>query len=84
MHSTIQNLLKNEEATLLLQGYDFMGFSLWNQKSNEILRRKKKEKYKGMLGSEFQRDLEFFKVLKNSLEFNMKIFKDLAGELDAT
>ena len=83
MDSTIRNLLKNEETTLLLQGYDFMGFSLWNQKTNEILRRKKKEKHNDLLGLEFQRDREFFDVLKNSLEFNMKFFKGLVEELDA-
>ena len=77
MNSIIRNLLKNEEATLILQGYDFMGFSLWNQKTNEILRIKKKDKYNNLLGLEFQRDREFFDVLKNSLEFNMSFFKGL-------
>ena len=83
MNSTIRNLLKNEEATLLLQGYDFLGFSLWNQKSHEILLRKKKGEDKDLLELEFQRDREFFEVLKNSLKFNIIFFKGLVEELDA-
>ncbi|MZH05174.1 MAG: motility associated factor glycosyltransferase family protein [Nitrospinae bacterium] len=79
MKSTIQNLLRNEEATLLLQGYDFLGFSLWNKRSNEILLRKKKDKSVDLLEEEFQRDREFLYALKNSLEFNINVFEDLAG-----
>ena len=66
---------------MLLQGYDFLGFSLWNKNTNEILRKKETEKNINFLEEEFQRDREFFYSLKKSLEFNMKFFEDLAEEL---
>ena len=83
MNSTIQFLLKNEEAALLLQGYDFLGFSLWNQKTNEILRRKNSEKSISFLEVEYERDLNFFYVLKNSIEFNITIFRKFSKEINA-
>ncbi|MEK9628443.1 MAG: 6-hydroxymethylpterin diphosphokinase MptE-like protein [Nitrospinota bacterium] len=83
MNKTIKNLLKNEETTLLLQGYDFSGFSLWNQKTNEILRRKSLAPSKNLINEEFQRDQEFFGVLKNSVEFNKNAFKKLMATCDS-
>jgi hypothetical protein len=77
--STIQYLLKNEEATLLLQGYDFSGFSRWNQKSTDILRRKNFAVQKELLEEEFLRDQEFFKVLKEAVEFNIVVFERFAN-----
>ncbi len=76
MKSTIQNLLDNEEATLLLQGYDFSGFSRWNKKSNYIVGREISANSKDLVKEEFQRDQEFFMVLKKSVKFNMNVFED--------
>ena len=80
MKLTIQYLLKNEEATLLLQGYDYSGFSNWNQKATIIMNRKKSAEKNQLLEEEFLRDREFFQVLKGALEFNMEVFKGFTNE----
>jgi hypothetical protein len=80
MKLMIQYLLKNEEATLLLQGYEYSGFSNWNQKATNIIDRKKLAEKKELLEEEFLRDREFFKVLKGAVEFNIEIFKGFAKE----
>jgi hypothetical protein len=75
MKLTIQYLLENEEATLLLQGYDYSGFSNWNQKATTIMNKKKLTEVNELLEDEFLRDREFFQVLKDAVEFNMEVFK---------
>ena len=75
MKLTIQYLLENEEATLLLQGYDYSGFSNWNQKATTIMNKKKSTEVNELLEDEFLRDREFFQVLKDAVEFNMEVFK---------
>ena len=80
MKLTIQYLLKNEEATLLLQGYDYSGFSKWNQKATNIMNRKKLTEKNKLLEEEFLRDREFFQVLKDAIEFNTEVFKSFANE----
>jgi len=80
MKSTIQYLLKDEEATLLLQGYDYSGFSNWNQRSTTLLNKKKLAMENELLEEEFLRDREFFKVLKGAIKFNMDIFESISNE----
>jgi hypothetical protein len=80
MELMIQYLLKNEEATLLLQGYDYSGFSNWNQKATTIMNRKNSAEKNQLLEEEFLRDREFFQVLKGAVEFNMEVFKDFTNE----
>lgn len=80
MKLTIQYLLKNEEATLLLQGYDYSGFSNWNQKATTIMNRKKSVEENEFLEEEFLRDREFFQVLKDAVEFNIEVFKGFTNE----
>jgi len=80
MKSTIQYLLKDEEATLLLQGYDYSGFSSWNQRSTTLLNKKKLAMENELLEEEFLRDREFFKVLKGAIKFNMDIFESISNE----
>ncbi|MFT4579080.1 MAG: hypothetical protein ACI8PD_001299 [Nitrospinales bacterium] len=81
MKLTIQYLLKDEDATLLLQGYDYSGFSRWNQRSTAILNRKKLVGENELLEEEFLRDQEFFKVLKGSVNFNMDVFESFSKEI---
>ena len=78
MESMIQFLLTNEDATLLLQGYDFSGFSSWNQRSTVIMSRKKSAGQQELLEEEFLRDHEFLKVLIESVKFNMNVFESFA------
>jgi len=79
MKLTIKHLLKNEEATLLLQGYDYSGFSIWNQRSTSMLNRKESSEQKELLQEEFLRDRDFFEVLKESVQFNMLAFERFAS-----
>lgn len=80
MKSTIQFLMKDEAATLLLQGYDYSGFSSWNKKSTVIMRSKKSARQEELLEEEYLRDIEFFNVLKGSIKFHMDTFKSFANE----
>jgi hypothetical protein len=75
MKSTIQYLLKDEDATLLLQGYDYSGFSCWNQRSTALISRKRSAGENELLEEEFLRDRDFLKVLKNAVKFNMVVFE---------
>jgi hypothetical protein len=80
MKSAIQFLLKDEEATLLLQGYDYSGFSSWNKKSTIIMSRKKSNNQQELLEDEFLRDQDFLKVLKDSIKFHMDTFECLSNK----
>jgi hypothetical protein len=80
MKLTIQYLLKNEEATLLLQGYEYSGFLNWNQKATNIINKKKLSENNELLEEEFLRDREFFQVLKGAIEFNIEVFKGFANQ----
>jgi len=77
---TIQYLLENKDATLLLQGYDYSGFSSWNQRSTVIMNRKKSAEQQELLEEEFLRDRKFFKALKGAVKFNMDVFESFANE----
>jgi hypothetical protein len=79
MKSAIQFLLKDEDATLLLQGYDYSGFSSWNKKSTVIMSKKKSAGQQELMEEEFLRDREFFNVLKGSINFHMETLKSFAN-----
>ncbi len=78
MKSIIQFLLKDEDATLLLQGYDYSGFSSWNQRSTAIMNKKTSAGGKELLEEEFLRDRDFYDVLKGAVEFNITAFEVFA------
>ncbi len=80
MKALIHFLLKDEEATLLLQGYDYLGFSVWNQRSTAIMNNTKLAEQQERVEEEFLRDQEFFKVLQESVKFNMDVFEGFANE----
>lgn len=74
MKEMLKALLKDKETTLLLQGYNFSGFSIWNQRANHILNKKNLMAPKELLEEEFQRDYDFFDVLKDAVKFNIVVF----------
>jgi hypothetical protein len=80
MKSAIQFLLKDEDATLLLQGYDYSGFSSWNKMSTIIMSRKKSTSPQELLEEEFIRDRDFYKVLKEAIKFNMEMFESFSNK----
>ena len=81
MKLMIQYLLGYEEATLLLQNYDYSGFSIWNQRSSIIMRRKKSTGQQELLEEEFLRDRDFLKVLKGAINFNINVFGNFANKI---
>ena len=64
-----KNILENEETALLLQGHDFSGFSTWYCSNNQILRKKELSQDSSLLDEEFERDLKFFDVLVESVDY---------------
>jgi hypothetical protein len=69
MESVYKNVLEYEETALLLQGYDFTGFSNWYCSNSQILSKKELSKDNCLLDEEFDRDLKFLDVLANSVEY---------------
>jgi len=74
MNEIIQSMLNDKETTLFLQDYNFSGFSIWNQRTNQILKMKNKMSQKELMDEEFKRDYDFYKVLRESVKFNISAF----------
>ena len=74
MDEVVKTLLKDKETTLLLQDYNFSGFSIWNQRTNQILKKRNTMDSKELMDEEFKRDYDFLKVLKDSVRFNISVF----------
>jgi|GEM_PF-663636 len=74
MNEIIQSMLNDKETTLFLQDYNFSGFSIWNQRTNQILKKKNKMSQKELIDEEFKRDHDFYKGLRESVEFNISVF----------
>ena len=74
MNEIIQSMLNDKETTLFLQDYNFSGFSIWNQRTNQILKKRNSMDSKMLMDEEFKRDYDFLKVLKDSVRFNILAF----------
>ena len=72
--------MKDRETTLLLQDYNFSGFSIWNQRTNQILKKRNSMDSKMLMDEEFKRDYDFLKVLKDSVRFNIVAFELFSKE----
>jgi hypothetical protein len=69
MEVLYKNILEYKDAALLLQGYDFAGFSEWYRLNSQILNKKVMSKNLSLVNEEFDRDLNFLDVLVSSLEY---------------
>ena len=69
MEVLYKNILEYNDAALLLQGYDFAGFSKWYRLNSQILNKKVMSKNLSLVNEEFDRDLNFLDVLVSSLEY---------------
>ena len=83
MDEVVKSLLKDKETTLLLQDYNFSGFSIWNQRTNQILKKKNTMDAKELMDEEFKRDYDFLKVLKDSVRFNISAFDLFSKEANS-
>jgi hypothetical protein len=75
MNTIYECILKSEETALLLQGYDFAGFSNWYHSNNQIMKNMELLKVTSLVDEEFDRDLKFFEVLVESVEYLIVNFK---------
>ena len=74
MDEVVKTMLKDKETTLLLQDYSYSGFSIWNQRTNQILKKRNAMDTKELTDEKFKRDYDFLKVLKDSARFNIAVF----------
>jgi hypothetical protein len=69
METLYKSILEDKEIALLLQDYDFAGFSDWYRSSSQILNKKELFKDCSQLNEEYERDLKFLKVLADSVKY---------------
>jgi hypothetical protein len=69
MDTLYKNILEYKEIALLLQDYDFAGFSDWYRSNSQILNKKELFKDCSQLGEEYKRDQKFLNVLADSVEY---------------
>lgn len=69
METLYKSILGYKETALLLQGYDFAGFSDWYRSNSQIINKKELSKENNTLDEEFERDLKFLKVLADSVAY---------------
>ena len=75
MANLYKDVLKDKDTALLLQGYDFEGFSEWYRSNCEIINKKELQKDKSFLDEEYERDKKFLPVLMESAEFLLEKFE---------
>ena len=79
MEMLYKNIMENKETALLLQGYDFAGFSDWYRSNCQILRKKELSEGYSPLDEEFERDLKFFDVLVEATDYLTVNFEKVIG-----
>jgi hypothetical protein len=75
MEKIYKNILENKETALLLQGFDFAGFSNWYELNCQQIRKKELSKDLNLLDEEFDRDSKLMKVILEAVEYMMVNFK---------
>jgi hypothetical protein len=69
MDTLYKSILEYKETALLLQDYDFAGFSDWYRSNSQILNKKELFKDCSQLDEEYKRDLKLLNVLADSVEY---------------
>lgn len=69
MEVLYKDILEYKEVALLLQGYDFSGFSEWYRSNSQILNKVELSKDSSLLGEKYDRDKKFLLVLADSVEY---------------
>jgi hypothetical protein len=77
-----ENILKNKDTALLLQGYDFAGFSDWYRANTQILRKKELTNNPNLMDEEFERDIKIFEVLVESVDYLKVNFEKFISSLN--
>ncbi len=74
MNNVFASILADNETALLLQGYDFAGFSDWYRSNNKISNTKELSGDGSLSAEEFERDQKFFKILTEAVDYLMTNF----------
>ena len=69
MDTLYKSILEYKETALLLQDYDFAGFSDWYRSNSKILNKKESSKGCSKLDEAYERDLRLLNVLADSVEY---------------
>ena len=70
-------LIKDEDTTSLIQGYDFMGFIEWNQQTKKINNLTGKQSLEDRLQKKVTRDIVFINRLKKNVDFLTEGFRSI-------
>ncbi|MBT5375792.1 MAG: motility associated factor glycosyltransferase family protein [Nitrospinaceae bacterium] len=77
MRNLYQIILINSETALIIQGYEFAGFSNWYRSNNKILGDKERSLDSDLLEEEFKRDHDFLVLLIDAVDELMIRFKEI-------
>jgi len=69
MKDLYEQITRYKEAALLIQNYDFSGFSDWYRLNSQILNKKKIHEETALIDEKFERDYKFLDILLNSVEY---------------
>jgi hypothetical protein len=75
MKGLYEHITRYKEATLLIQNYDFSGFSNWYRSNSKILNKNKISEESTLINEKFERDYKFLDILLNSVEYLQKNLK---------
>ena len=76
MRGLYEHITGYKEAALLIQNYDFSGFSEWYRSNSKILSKKKISEESALINEKFERDYKFLDILLNSVEYLQKNLKN--------
>ena len=76
MSGLYEHITVYKEAALLIQNYDFSGFSEWYRSNSKILNKKKISEESALINEKFEQDYKFLDILLNSVEYLQKNLKN--------
>ena len=81
MESFYVDLLKDKTTTAIMQGYDYMAFVEWNQKTKRIINMASKSSASDSIQKKKLRDRIFLVRLSKTIEFLIHGFRNLGNQL---
>jgi len=81
MESFYVDLLKDKTTTAIMQGYDYMAFVEWNQKTKRIINTESKSSASDSIQKKNLRDRVFLVRLSKTIEFLIHGFRNLGNQL---
>ena len=80
MENLYKFLLNRPDSLKVIQGYHYAGFIQWNQENAEIIRKAHSCSDLEIKRGKFDRDTKFLGILKESVEFLLKGFQNMASK----